>query len=329
VTVQTDQFEVGASAAIQLRDLTKVYGQTRALDNVNLTVAAGSVFGFLGPNGAGKTTTLRILAGLAAPTAGQANILGRNISAADNELRALIGYLPDVPAFYPWMTASEFLHFTGELFGLAGSDVEQRIEALLDLAGLSAVTTRVGSYSRGMKQRLGIAQALMNAPHVLLLDEPTSALDPLGRKEVLDMIAALAGRTTVFFSTHILSDVERVCDTVAILDHGQVVREAPIDELKAGHGGGQRLLIAVDQPAPLVAALRGQSWLTSIEPGDEAGELRLAVSDLAAAQRALPAAVAAAGLALRRLDVNELSLEDVFVELVGERSGDNIPHPQS
>ncbi|MGO8683840.1 MAG: ABC transporter ATP-binding protein [Thermoleophilia bacterium] len=329
MTIRTDPFERDASVAIELRDLTKVYGQARALDGVDLTVAAGSVFGFLGPNGAGKTTTLRILAGLAAPTAGQAGILGRNVVSAGNELRALIGYLPDVPAFYPWMTAFEFLHFTGELFGLAGKDVEQRIGALLDLAGLSAVTTRIGSYSRGMKQRLGVAQALMNAPQVLLLDEPTSALDPLGRKEVLDMIAALAGRTTVFFSTHILGDVERVCDTVAILDHGQVVREAPIGELKAGHGGGQRLLIAVDRPAPLVAALEGQSWLTRIESGDEAGELRLAVNDLAAAQRAVPAAVAAAGLALRRLEVDELSLEDVFVELVGERAAGNVSHPQS
>jgi ABC-2 type transport system ATP-binding protein len=179
------------------------------------------------------------------------------------------------------------------------------------------VTARIGTFSRGMRQRLGVAQALINAPRLLLLDEPTSALDPLGRKEVLDMIASLAGRTTVFFSTHILSDVERVCDTVAILDRGHVVREAPIDDLKAGHGIAQRLLLEVDQPAVLADVLGHASWVTLVDYGEEPGTLRITVADLTEAQRRLPAAVAEAGLALRRLETDELSLEDVFVELVG------------
>src|SRR5450830_875397 len=250
------------TAAVEIRRLTKSYGHKRALDRVDLQVEEGSIFGFLGPNGAGKTTTLRILTGLARPTKGTVRVLGHDIASADNAVRADIGFLPDVPGFYEWMTAEEFLRFAGGLFGIERRVLEPRIEVLLDLAGLTDVTTRIGGYSRGMKQRLGVAQALINAPRLLMLDEPTSALDPIGRKEVLDMIASLAGRTTVFFSTHILSDVERVCDTVAILNRGRVVRQAGIDELRAGHEGGHRVIVAVDNPRALQEAVMSATWAT-------------------------------------------------------------------
>jgi ABC-2 type transport system ATP-binding protein len=292
----------------------KVFGHAAALDGLTLSVPEGSVFGFLGPNGAGKTTTLRILAGLARPTTGSARVLGHETGDADT--RALIGYLPDVPAFYKWMTAAQYLRFAGRLFGLEGAALEARVASLLELADLRGVTTRVGGYSRGMKQRLGVAQALINAPRLLLLDEPTSALDPIGRREVLDMIATLGGRTTVFFSTHILADVERVCDTVAIIDRGRVVEQAGIDELRGRRGGLNRLVVEVDDPARLAAALTGQTWLRSLAP-HESGGLSLSVDDLAAAQRELPALIARSGLALQRLESDELSLEDVFVGLVG------------
>ena len=195
--------------AIEITRLVKTFGDAVALDGIDLAVPQGSVFGFLGPNGAGKTTALRILTGLARPTAGEARILGVNVSAAGNIVRSRIGYLPDVPGFYPWMTAMEFVEFAGRLFGIQPTTLRERAESLLQMAGLSEVKSKVGGFSRGMKQRLGIAQALINAPSVLLLDEPTSALDPIGRREVLEMIASLRGRTTVFFSTHILADVER------------------------------------------------------------------------------------------------------------------------
>jgi ABC-2 type transport system ATP-binding protein len=248
-----------AAPAIEIRSLAKVYGTTRALDGVDLAVPEGSVYGFLGPNGAGKTTTLRILAGLARPTSGAARVLGRDVVAATNEVRALIGFLPDVPGFYPWMTAREFLELAGGLFGLTGRVLRERVDALLELAGLQGVDARIGGYSRGMRQRLGVAQALINAPRLLMLDEPTSALDPIGRREVLDMVSTLAGRTTVFFSTHILSDVERVCDRVAILDRGRVVAQAGIDELKTRHGGGHVVLVEVDDPAKLATALADEA----------------------------------------------------------------------
>ena len=304
------------TAAVEIAGLTKVFGRTRALDGLDLVVPEGSVFGFLGPNGAGKTTTLRILTGLARPTSGTAKVLGRDVAAADNALRASIGFLPDVPAFYEWMRAEEYLTFAGGLFGLDGPPLEDRVTVLLDLAGLTGVKTRIGGYSRGMKQRLGVAQALVNAPRLLLLDEPTSALDPMGRKELLEMLASLRGRTTVFFSTHILGDVERVCDSVAILDRGRVVAQAPIDELKRRYGASKVVVEVDDGADELAAELANASWARTVARTPD-GRIEVIVSDADAARRAIPAMVAARHLALRRMDAGELDLEAVFVELVG------------
>ncbi|MHB8274764.1 MAG: ATP-binding cassette domain-containing protein [Dermatophilaceae bacterium] len=245
------------SASIRTTGLTKVYGEKHALDSVDLVVEEGSVFGFLGPNGAGKTTTLHILTGLAHPTSGSAQILGRDVASAGNAVRAQIGFLPDVPGFYEWMKAGEFLRFAGGLFGIARPVLDERVGMLLDLAGLGDVDTKIGGYSRGMKQRLGVAQALINAPRLLLLDEPTSALDPMGRKDVLDMLMSLRGRTTVFFSTHILADVERVCDTVAILDRGR----------PGAHRRAQGALRAAESRS------RGDLWRRRARRRDPASEL--------------------------------------------------------
>ena len=304
------------TAAIEIRGLTKAYGTKRALDEVDLTVAEGSVFGFLGPNGAGKTTTLRILTGLARPTSGEARVFGRDVVSATNAVRADIGYLPDVPGYYGWMTAPEFLRFAGKLFGREGKPLDARVEALLDLAGLTGVDTKVGGYSRGMKQRLGVAQALINAPKLLMLDEPTSALDPIGRKEVLDMIASLGGRTTVFFSTHILADVERVCDTVAILHDGRVVTQAPITELKDRYGASRLLVEVTERVDELATRFAAEPWAGEVARVN-GNSLSITVSDLDAARVAIPAAVAARGLGLIRLEAGEVSLEEVFVDLVG------------
>jgi ABC-2 type transport system ATP-binding protein len=305
----------GRPAAVAIEGLSKRYGAAAALDGVTLTVPEGSVFGFLGPNGAGKTTTLRILAGLAHPTAGSARIFGHHVTRDADAVHRLIGYLPDVPGFYGWMTAAEYLRLSGKLFGLSGPALDERIDALLDLAGLGGVTTRIGGFSRGMKQRLGVAQALVNAPRLLLLDEPTSALDPIGRREVLEMVATLAGRTTVFFSTHILADVERVCDTVAILARGRVVEQAGIEDLKTRHGGAHRVVVEVDDPGSFEDVLRGAAWAKQVVR--EGRELQVEVTDLEAAYHEVPALVAERRLALRRFEAAEVSLEEVFVDLVG------------
>ncbi len=303
------------TGAIEITELTKIYGKTHALDGVTLTVPEGSIYGFLGPNGAGKTTALRILTGLARPSSGTATIFGHDVVHSTTSVRSEIGFLPDVPGYYPWMTAEEFLTFSGDLFGIEESVLRERVKSLLDLAGLSGVSQRVGGYSRGMKQRLGVAQALINAPRLLMLDEPTSALDPMGRKDVLDMIRALKGRTTVFFSTHILSDVERVCDTVAILDKGTVVREAPIADLKHT-GGSTRVAIEIgDQPVEVEQALTLLPWATECQRDGRV--ITCTLGDVEVARREIPQLIAQMGASLIRLEELEPTLEDVFVELVG------------
>ena len=293
------------SAAIRTTALTKRYGEKAALDSVDLVVEEGSVFGFLGPNGAGKTTTLRMLTGLGRPTSGAVQILGHDVASASNPVRAEIGFLPDVPGFHEWMTAEEFLRFAGGLFGISRRVLDERLAMLLDLAGLSDVKTKIGGYSRGMKQRLGVAQALVNAPRLLLLDEPTSALDPMGRKNVLDMLASLHGRTTVFFSTHILADVERVCDTVAILDRGRLVAQAPIDELKARYGEQKVVLEVTDGANELADQIRRQTWATTVARGPNE-VIEITVKDLGLAQREIPAMVAARKTGLSRMEAGEM-----------------------
>jgi ABC-2 type transport system ATP-binding protein len=284
-----------------------------------MSVTKGTVFGFLGPNGAGKTTTVRMLLGFARPTSGTIAVLGETISGArDTELahlRGRIGFLPDVPGFYPWMRAADVLAFAGSLVGVRGATLRSRTDDLLGLAGLTDVPQKVGSYSRGMRQRLGIAQALIGAPDLLVLDEPTSALDPIGRKGVLDMVSALRGRATVFFSTHILSDVERVCDEVAILDQGRLVTQGTVDDLRQRYGGSIRYALDVDADAPrVVEALTAESWagrVTLTETG-----LDVVVDDLVLARRRVPVLIAQLGLGLVRFEQIETSLEDVFVSLV-------------
>lgn len=303
------------TAAIETVGLTKTYDQVKALDGLDLVVDEGSIFGFLGPNGAGKTTTVRLLTGLAHPTTGVVRVLGSRVRAGD-VVGTGMGYLPDVPGFYDWMTGGEFLRFTGRLFGIAKPQLESRLEMLLDLAGLVDVKTRIGGYSRGMKQRLGIAQALINAPRLLILDEPTSALDPIGRKQVLEMLASLRGRSTVFFSTHILADVDRVCDTVAILDRGRLVVQAPMQDLKTRYRSHKLALEVTDGADALAAEIAAQPWAAAAVRAPN-GAIEVTVSDMSVAQREIPALVAARGLGLSRLEAGEVQLEEVFVELVG------------
>jgi ABC-2 type transport system ATP-binding protein len=307
---------MSAHAAIELDHLTRIYGGTRAVDDVSLAVPAGSVYGFLGPNGAGKSTTLGILAGLDFPTSGSARILGNDVVRDAAVVRRVTGVLPDVPGFYAWMTATDVLTMAGRLFQLPKALRHERIDIVLDLAGLTDANGPVGGFSRGMKQRLGIAQALINAPPVLLLDEPTSALDPLGRKDVLDVISALAGRTTVFFSSHILEDVERICDRVAILDHGRILLESSIGELLSTPTS-QRVTIELGSPAEaetLAQLLHGEPWARQIDR--RLDRVECVAADLPAAQQRIPRIISEHALSLRRFEIEQRSLEDVFVDLV-------------
>ena len=307
------------TVSVAVADLTKAYPAHTAVDHLTMSVPEGSVFGFLGPNGAGKTTTVRMVLGFARPTSGKVRVLDHDVSASGDDdlarLRRRIGFLPDVPGFYPWMSAADVLRFAGSLVGVRGAALARRTDSLLDLAGLGGVRQKVGGYSRGMKQRLGIAQALVGAPDLLVLDEPTSALDPIGRKGVLDMVAALRGRTTVFFSTHILSDVERVCDEVAILDDGHLVTQGSVDELKARYGGSSRYALEVTgEQATLMTTLAGEPWVGRLLETPSA--IEITVKDVDLARHRVPEIVAALGVGMIRFEPVETSLEDVFVSLV-------------
>ena len=217
---------------LRITGLCKRFGDKEVLKGLDLTVPEGSIFGFIGVNGAGKTTAMKTVLGLLKADSGEILVNGERVVYGQTATNRHIGYLPDVPEFYGFMTAPEYLDFCGEISGMSKTETTIRRDELLTLVGLKDEKHRVGGYSRGMKQRLGIAQALLNRPKLLICDEPTSALDPVGRKEILEILLLVREQTTVLFSTHILSDVERVCTDVALLDNGVVEVQGSMSEIK-------------------------------------------------------------------------------------------------
>ncbi len=308
--------------AIEIKALEKRYGQVKALDGLDLTVETGSVFGFLGPNGAGKTTTLRILTGLAESSGGQAFIAGVPVSDR-RAVSHLVGYLPEEPAFYRWMTPLELLDHVGRIFGQPADGRKRQARQLLELVGLSDVAKRrIGGFSRGMRQRLGLAQALMNDPQVLLLDEPVSALDPQGRKEVLEMIAALKDTATIFMSTHILADVERICDQVGIIDHGRLITAGKRSELLARYHTDAILIeLEPGHEQDLSTWLKGlkAAWLSHLTM--EGATARIQVKDIDLARRELLGSLGKLKLPVLKFEVSTPALEDVFLQLVNANGG--------
>jgi ABC-2 type transport system ATP-binding protein len=305
---------------ILTRDLRKAYGPHLALDGLDLEVPPGRVFGFLGPNGAGKTTTLNLLLGLARPTSGRAEVFGRDVAREGLQIRARTGFLAQEPRFYPHMTARETLAFVGRFFGLGTAREERRrIDAALDLVDLLDRADRpVGGFSGGERQRLGLAQAQIHEPALLILDEPAASLDPMGRRDVLTILERLKGRATVFFSTHILDDVQRVGDEVAILARGRRRAQAPVRELLAGDGG-TFVVRLVGAPSGLAASLREEPWVRDVDAAREGGEERWIVraADPERADRELLRWI----LARPEVRVHDYrrataTLEDVFVEIV-------------
>lgn len=218
--------------ALKIENLHKSFGKNVIINGLSMSIPENTIFGFLGKNGAGKTTTMKMILGFLKIDGGSIEVFGEEVSFGQSKTNRFIGYLPDVPEFYGYMTAKEYLNLCGSITGLSKNEIKNKSEELLELVGLRDVNKRISGYSRGMKQRLGIAQALLNSPKLLICDEPTSALDPLGRKEILDIILKIKDFTTVIFSTHILSDVEAICDHVVVLDKGKNVLEGSIDELK-------------------------------------------------------------------------------------------------
>ena len=315
-----------SGVVIETQGLSKSYGAVEALKALELRVPKHSIFGFLGPNGAGKTTTMKLLLGLIRPTSGSGTVFGHDIVRESIEIRSRIGYLLQQPRFIPGMSARETLRFTARFFYAGPEDkIEARVAEMLELVGLQDKADRpVGGFSGGERQRLGLAQAQVNEPDLLILDEPAAALDPIGRLDVLRVMERLRERSTIFYSTHILDDVQQVSDTVAILNHGELVAQGPIERLLAGS----------DRPVYTVA-LRGAGeatrariaelpWVANLDVSSRNGAAiwQVSVSDEDAAEAELLRRV----LADEQVTVTEFSrkryeLEEIFMDIVGGNDG--------
>jgi len=314
--------------AIRTAGLTKTFKGVEAVRGIDLEVPRNTIFGFLGPNGAGKTTTIKLLLGLARPTAGTAEVFGQDIGRDTLEIRRRVGYLAQDPRYYEHMTARETLRFTARFFYAGpGAAIERRVAETLELVGLADKADRpIRGFSGGERQRLGIAQAQINGPDLLILDEPAASLDPMGRRDVLEVMQKLRSHTTIFYSTHILDDVQRVSDTVAIMHQGRLAAQAPIGDLLAGASGETVYLVALKgELTDVRARVTALPWVHGVEestPGgpDNGGiEWHVRVSDPAAAEAQLLRAI----LASERVTVTGFRkhtwhLEDVFMRIVGE-----------
>jgi len=303
--------------AISVRSLTKKFKSFTAVDDLSFDVAENHVVGFLGPNGAGKTTTLRMLVGLSKPTEGAIYIDDTPVTFGGSAANSKIGYLPELPSMYTWMTGSEYMNFIADLFKLSADVKEKKIAELLKLVDLTAAKNkRIGTYSGGMKQRLGIAQALINDPAVIILDEPVSALDPIGRMEVLKVIEKLKKNRTVLFSTHILSDVDKICDDVVILDHGKLVAAKPLAELKAQYAAPLLEIEFAADPGTMSVRVAGEPWAKKVEQNGNL--LKIWLANTADVEKNIPFEYfAKQGVGILSYGLRLPETEDLFVELLG------------
>lgn len=310
---------------IHTRGLSKSFATAAAVKALDLAVPRRSIFGFLGPNGAGKTTTMKMLLGLSRPSGGSGTILGMDIGRDSINIRRRVGYLSQQPQFYDHMTARETLRFAARFFFSGPRDaLEARIDETLELVGLRDKADRpIKGFSGGERQRLGIGQAQINQPDLLILDEPAAALDPMGRRDVLEVMGRLREHTTIFYSTHILDDVQRVSDTVAIMNHGALVAQAPIDQLLAGQDGVVYTLDLKGNAERIYPQIAQLPWVRSIsaQPINHQTRWTIGVADEDAAQQQLLRLVLAdAGIAVVAFGRQQYQLEDVFMSIV---EGDN------
>ena len=306
---------------IDTQGLGKTYKRVEALKALNLRVPKNSIFGFLGPNGAGKTTAIKLLLGLIRPTAGSARIFGLDILQDSVAIRSRIGYLPQDPRFYEYMTAREVLDYTAHFFFKGPQEqIDQRVAETLDLVGLEDKADRpIKGFSGGEQQRLGIAQAQVNYPDLLILDEPAASLDPMGRRDVLEVMDKLRKYTTIFYCTHILDDVQRVSDTVAILNRGELVAYGSIAELLAGGEGVVYEVTLKGQTESAYQRLSQQAWVTGIQSKPVNGATHWIVSVTEAEQaeaQLLRLVLADPSVNVTHFHRKEYELEDVFLRIV-------------
>ena len=296
---------------LEINGLNKRFGSKQVLNGVTLSVPENCVFGFVGRNGAGKTTTMKSVIGLLKPDSGEITVCGRRVAYGGAKTNRFIGYLPDVPEFYGYMTAREYMSLCGKAAGMKSSEIKSRSDELLALVGLPDEKHRIKGYSRGMKQRLGIAQALINRPRLLICDEPTSALDPVGRREILDILKKAGKQTSVFFSTHILTDVERICDKVAFLEGGKIALCGDIDEIRKKRSD---TAVEVLPENPADAALLAEHFAAG-ELRDNGFVLRNASAKDA---EDLMKFLLEKHISVIRFERKEPDLENMFMEVIGE-----------
>lgn len=306
---------------VGISHLFKSFGTHEVIKDMSFEVPEHSVFGFIGQNGAGKTTTMKMILGLLKPDAGKITVCDEPVTYGQNNTCKYIGYLPDVPEFYGYMRPKEYLRLCGQITGMKDFDIKKRSNELLERVGLEKSNKKIAGFSRGMKQRLGIAQALLNNPRVLICDEPTSALDPLGRKDILDILEDVKGSTTVIFSTHILSDVERICDNVAVLNNGTVCLQGSINDIKQNHRQDALLVEFPDSTSEnrFNEICRGISLINKYEKNEKG--IILSCKNLEETERQVMSKLVENKLMPIKLEKMEPDLESLFIEAVTEEGG--------
>lgn len=302
---------------LQINNLSKQFGDFKVIDGLSFSVPEHTVFGFIGKNGAGKTTTMKMILGFLAPTSGEIHVCNEKVTYGSTSTNRHIGYLPDVPEFYGYMKPKEYLKLCGEITGLSSTKIRQRTEELLPLVGLDGVNRRIKGFSRGMKQRLGIAQALLNEPKLLICDEPTSALDPVGRKEILDILSYAKEKTTIIFSTHILSDVERICDRIGMLNQGKLALQGTVSEIKESNrkdilqiefAGGEEINLLIQKIKTLPFVIEANRTENRIDIHLKKAQVNgKQILNLLVKEDAM----------MLRYEIMEPSLENVFLEVIG------------
>ncbi|MCM3600417.1 ABC transporter ATP-binding protein [Robertmurraya korlensis] len=296
---------------LKASDLVKRFGNTNAVKGINFHIEEGRCVSLLGPNGAGKTTTLKMLSGLLEPTSGSIDFKGEKAK----DLRQFIGYLPQYPAFYNWMSGKEFLVFAGQLAKLNRKETEKRSDELLERVGLTnAKKRKIGGYSGGMKQRLGLAQALIHRPKLLILDEPVSALDPLGRREVLDMMREIKEETTILFSTHVLHDAEEISDDILIMHAGEIAISGSLGSVMEEK---RQPILQIEFESQAV------DWLKSIasysfvsEVNIQGNKASIILKDMVNGKQTLLKDIVDRKLPIRKFEISQTTLEDLFMEVV-------------
>ncbi len=295
---------------LEVSHVAKSFGGNEIIKDLSFSIPEHCVFGFIGKNGAGKTTTMKMILGLLKADKGEIYVNGERVTTGENTTNRYIGYLPDVPEFYGFMTPAEYLKMCGQITGMKKDDLADRVQELLQLVGLKeSGRKRIKGFSRGMKQRLGIAQALLNRPKLLICDEPTSALDPIGRKEILDILCESGKETTIIFSTHILSDVERICDRVAFLNNGQIALCGTLDYIRDSHIGNKAeiLFTSADDAARFISEYDGRAIQddNKVVIANGGSSEMLKITECLSANK----------IAVKRLEQLEPTLEDLFLEV--------------